>query len=172
MLRVLRAAAFVGVWAGSCMLCTGSNAGDLESPTGPVILSIGGDISFTNAGDEAHFDRPMLEELGLVVLRTETPWTDGKQTFEGVPVERILDAVGANGTVARAKALNDYVVDIDISFVVAAKAMVAVKTNGVYMGVRDKGPLWIVFPWDQQPELDEEFVKSQSVWQFNRLEIR
>ena len=163
---------FVGLTGISDSTANSDNVGLLRSPAGPVVLAIAGDIELTNVGDEARFDLEMIEELGLEELRTATPWTDGTQLFEGVPLERILDLVGAAGTTIRAQALNDYVVNIDLPFATDARALVALRMNGDYMSVREKGPLWIVFPWDQEPELDGEYVKAQSIWQLNRLEIR
>lgn len=172
MLTLLRAAALVVSSVSLGLVTTALSAAELGLPTGPIVLSVGGNIRITNADGEAQFDLEMLEALGLTELRTTTPWTEGLQVFEGVAVERVLQAVGANGVVARAVALNDYVVDMELSVAKEAQALIAVKLNGDYMRVRDKGPLWIVFPWDQRPELDEEFVKALSVWQLNRLEIR
>lgn len=172
MLGMLRAIAFVAVWAGVGFPSAVAGAGALGSPTGPIILAISGNIGLTNAGDEVHFDRLMLEGLGLRELRTETPWTDGIQVFEGVLVARILEVVGATGTLARATALNDYSVDIDLSFAKEERALIALRMNGEYMRVRDKGPLWIVFPWEQMSAIQEELVKSLSIWQLSHLEIR
>ena len=172
MLSMLRAVALIGFSVSLGLVTTDLGAAELAVPTGPVILSVGGDIRITNSDGEAQFDRHMLDAMGLTELRTTTPWTEGEQVFEGVSFARILDAVGANGTVARAAALNDYTVEMELSFAREAHAFIAVKMNGDYMEVRDKGPLWIVFPWDQRPELDEEFVKALAVWQLKRLEIR
>ncbi len=145
---------------------------DLSLPADPVILSVGGDIRVTNSGGEAHFDRAMIEELGLAELRTETPWTEGTQTFQGVTLEHLMDVVGARGTIARAEALNDYAVDIELNLATSSNALIAVKMNGEYMSVRDKGPLWIVFPWGAVSKQHEELFKAQSVWQLRRLDIR
>jgi len=172
MFKSLRVAALAVSTMGLGLVTAGLSAAELGVPTGPIVLTVGGNIRNTNADGEARFDREMLEALGLTELRTTTPWTEGLQVFEGVAVEHILGAVGANGADARAVALNDYVVEMELAFLREAQALIAVKLNGDYMRVRDKGPLWIVFPWDQRPELDEEFLKSLSVWQLNRLEIR
>ena len=39
------------------------------------------------------------------------------------------------------------------------------------MRVRDKGPLWIVFPWSEHPELVTERIRTWAVWQLTRLEV-
>ena len=50
--------------------------------------------------------------------------------------------------------------------------LVALKMDGRYMRVRDKGPLWIVFPWDDYPELADEKTKQRSIWQLKAIHIR
>jgi hypothetical protein len=35
--------------------------------------------------------------------------------------------------------------------------------------VRDQGPLWIMFPFDDKPELKSELIYSQSVWQLRKM---
>ena len=83
-------------------------ADQLPRPEGPVILTVEGAITHTNAPGAAEFDLAMLERLGLVRLRTWTPWTDGELEFEGVPAQRLMEAVGAAGSAVRASALNDF----------------------------------------------------------------
>jgi len=39
------------------------------------------------------------------------------------------------------------------------------------MHVREKGPLWIVFPYDESSEFRTDYVYSQSVWQLSRLDV-
>ena len=67
----------------------------LETPTGPVLLSVSGSISRTNDGDTASFDRAMLEELDWQTIESFTRWTDGPTRFSGASLGALLDAVGA-----------------------------------------------------------------------------
>ena len=48
----------------------------------------------------------------------------------------------------------------------------AFRQNGAVLTVRDKGPLWIVFPRDDYPELNDPRVDLQWVWQLRAIEIR
>ena len=43
---------------------------------------------------------------------------------------------------------------------------------GAPMSVRDKGPLWIVYPYDQNTDYQSEVVFSRSIWQLNRITIQ
>ena len=85
---------------------TGRASEGLPRPTGPVVLEVTGRIRGTNGGESARFDRHMLEALGTSKLRTSSAWTTGPANFEGVLVSEVLDAVGAEGSVVTATALN------------------------------------------------------------------
>lgn len=144
----------------------------LTRPTGRVILSVSGDIANTNAGDRADFDRDMLEAIGLTELRTSTHWTEGVQTFEGVLARDLLAAVDARGQTAKAIALDDYSVEIPLSDFQAYAVLLALKMNGKYMRVRERGPLWIVYPRDDHKELVGKDVDAKWLWQLRKLEIK
>lgn len=141
-------------------------------PQGKVILTVSGKIGRTNDSGQAHFDREMLEQIGTKRLETSTPWTQGVQSFEGVSMGDLLDAVGADGETVKAIALNDYMIDIPISDVERYEVLLALKMNGEYMRVRDKGPIWIVYPYDQYDELNEPGIRERSVWQLRELIVK
>ena len=147
-------------------------AADLAQPAGKVILTVSGNIANTNAGDEAHFDRAMLEALGVDELTIETAWTDGRPTFSGVQGKKILDAVGASGDTVVARAINDYQVEIPASELLAYPVLFAMKQDGRYMRVRDKGPIWIIYPRETYPELDTEEYKDRWIWQLESIHIK
>ncbi len=157
----------------SLMVFAGTGgAGDLGRPAGKVILTISGDIEHTNAGDRAEFDRTMLEALGMTELTVETAWTDGRPTFSGVLGSRILDAVGARGDEIVARAINDYQVTIPVSDLRRYPILFALKQDGRYMRVRDKGPIWVIYPRESHPELDNEETKQKWIWQLSSIHIQ
>ncbi len=144
----------------------------LEQPTGKVILTVSGKISHTNSGDKALFDRAMLEALGVDELTVETAWTDGRPTFSGIRGAKILDAVGAQGATIVARAINDYQVEIPASELREYPVLFALKQDGRYMRVRDKGPIWIIYPRETYPELDTEQHKDKWIWQLESIQIK
>lgn len=149
-----------------------ARASGLAPPTGPVILTISGRLGVFNRENTAQFDRAALEALGMESFTTSTPWFDGPQTFEGVPMARIMRTVGAQGTVVTAIALNDYSTEIPMSDFARYNVLLALKRNGEYMRVRDKGPLFIVYPYDSAPELRGQPYYGRSAWQLSQLVVR
>jgi hypothetical protein len=146
-----------------------ASASGLATPGGEVILTISGKISVTNRPGAAVFDRDMLEALGMSSFTTTTPWYDGPVTFEGVPMTRLMQAVGAAGETVTALALNDYATELPVSDFSRYGVLLALKRNGAYMPVRDKGPLFIVYPFDSHPELKSRRYYSRSAWQLAQL---
>ena len=148
------------------------HADELPAPEGPVVLTVTGNINNTNSGQAALFDLALLESLEIATLETATSWTDGVPVFEGVWGRTLLEVLGAEGQVAVARALNDYVIEIPLSDLRELDVLIASKMNGRHLRIRDRGPLWVIYPWDQHPELDTEAVKQRSIWQLTELEIR
>lgn len=145
-------------------------AGTFGRPVGEVILSVKGKVSVTNNDASADFDMAMLEALPKTSFTTSTPWTDANTVFEGVALKDLIVATGASGGTIIVTALNDYSVPMPASDAETG-VIVAYKLNGKYMQVKDKGPLWVIYPFDDKPELKTEAVYSRSVWQLMSLDF-
>jgi hypothetical protein len=150
----------------------GHAAEPLAKPSGPVILTVTGAISQTNAPGRAEFDQKMLEALGFDRLTTSNDWTDGKPVFEGVLGRKLLDAVGAHGKTLSAIALNDYVVDIPADDFTAYPVLLAMRMNGQALTPRDKGPIWIVYPRDDYPALRDPKINDRWIWQLKAIDVK
>jgi hypothetical protein len=150
---------------------SGAFAEDLAAPSGQVLLSVSGAISVTNDGDTARFDMEMLRDLGETSFTTITPWTEGQQTFTGVSLKALLDRLEVDSGTLSATAVNDYAVDIPAADAVEDGPIVAYMRNGETMSVRDKGPLWVVYPYDAKEEYQAEVIFSRSIWQLDRIVI-
>jgi hypothetical protein len=147
-------------------------AAPLAKPEGKVVLTISGLISNTNNGDKAEFDMPMIEALGTQSFTTKTPWYKDPVTFTGVPMSKLMETVGAKGTSLTVTALNDYATDVPVEDFKAHPVILALKRDGNYMPVRDKGPLFIVYNYDSNAELQHQRFYSRSVWQVARMVVK
>lgn len=147
----------------------------LPEPEETVLLTVTGAVGITNSadGDAALFDRPMLTALPSRTIQTTTIWTEGVQEFTGVPLAALLERIEASDRPSlRAAAINDYAIDIPAEDWQSDVALVAYERNGAAMSLRDKGPLWIVYPFDDDPSLNTEVHFSRAIWQLDRIEIR
>ena len=144
----------------------------IEAPTGPALLTISGAIGVTNQGDTLVLDKGAVEAMEMSTVKTETPWTEGLVTFEGIPLQALLDLAGAKGRTIHAIALNDYAVDVPVEDAADPRVIVAYRMNGEIMRIRDKGPLWLIYPLSDDPSLQNEATHSKMIWQIKALEIR
>lgn len=147
-------------------------AAPLAPPTGDVVLTVSGDIDFAGEGGTIKFDMAMLDALPQHVTTTETPWYDGARTFKGPLGSEILEAVGAFGTVVHVTAINDYSADIPIEDFMKHPVILATTIDGEQLSVRDKGPLFVIYPFDLDPDLYNEAIFGRSVWQVVSIEVR
>lgn len=112
-----------------------------------------------------------LRDIGVETITTSTIWTDGTYEFTGVPLHALLAHLGIDTGEIRAFALNDYSVTIPLSDARPGGPILAFEANGAPIPRRQKGPLWIIYPFDSAPEFRTEAVYSRSIWQLNRLVI-
>jgi len=149
-----------------------ATAQSLPAPQGDVILTVSGRIAVTNIGNTAQFDRDMLEKLGQAEITTVTPWFDGESTFTGTPLSTLLQAVGAEGETIKAIALNDYETDVPLTDAWDSDVILATKLNGEIMTVRDKGPIFIIYPYSSSVRFQTQTYYARSAWQVMKLVIR
>lgn len=139
----------------------------------PVIADSEDDIVLrvSGAGIAREFSRSDLEEIGLTSFRTTTIWTDGEQEFTGTPLIDFVEELGLVGGVLRAIAANDYAVEVPISDAIEGGPVIAFRRNGEPMSLRDNGPLWLVYPYDSNPDYQSEIIYARSIWQLERIEV-
>jgi hypothetical protein len=144
----------------------------LDTPKGPVVLSVSGALTHANDNGAASFDMTLLAALPQHSFSTKTPWYPQPHKFTGVLVRDLLEAVGSRAGTARAVALNDYRADMPTEELVKNGAMIAYLFDDQPMPVREKGPLVIIFPFSDRPELRTAVHYSRAVWQLKGLELR
>ncbi|WP_018151697.1 molybdopterin-dependent oxidoreductase [Leeia oryzae] len=158
---------------GALCTMTSALADGLAKPTGPVVLTISGKLTKTNTDKQtAVFDMAMLKSIGMKTVQTSTTWTKGKPKFEGPLARDVLKAVGATGSKTIAIALNDYKVEIPTADFTKYDVILAITMDGKTMSRREKGPLWIIYPRDQFPELVTPEADAKFLWQLKGLDVK
>lgn len=158
--------------AGSALFGAAQATSSLPKAGQPVLLEVTGKIGITNEGATARFDREMLDALPQHRLETYTDWTEGLQVFEGPLLADVLERVGAYGTSLRATALNDYQVEIPRADSEKYPVLLALRQNGAPMSVRDKGPIWIVYPNSSPEAAIASPHNDKSIWQLRSLDVQ
>lgn len=143
----------------------------LGLPEGEVVLTVRGAIAETNRAGTAVFDQAMLAEIGTVSFTTTTIWTEGEQVFTGTPLHLLAERLGIDTGDLVATALNDYTVTIPVSDAVEGGPIIAFARNGLPMSVRDKGPLWIVYPYESDSAYSTEQIYARSIWHLVKIDV-
>jgi len=123
------------------------------------------------SGTVTTFEEADLLALPQISFKTSTIWTDGIREFSGPSLMSVLEQAGVGSGEITLTAINDYSVIIRRDAINDEAPIVALRKNGAPFGVRDKGPLWIVYPYDSTPEFQSEAIYAYSVWQLNRIKV-
>jgi hypothetical protein len=144
----------------------------LDAPKERPILQVSGKIAEKNAGESARFDMKMIEALPQHTFTTRTPWFDKPVKFTGPLLADVLAAVKASGSSVSAVAINDYKINIPVSDASKFKVIVARQIDDKPIPVREKGPLFVVYPFDSSAELRTSTYYERSIWQLKALDIQ
>lgn len=146
-------------------------ADEFPAPTGEVILTVSGAIGTTNVEKTLQLDAALMASLPQHSFTTSTIWTEGTATYTGVLLRDLLDAVGATGETVTLTALNDYQISMPAADAAADGPLLANLADGAPMSVRDKGPVWMLFPYDEVAAYRSEQTYARSIWQLTRIDI-
>ena len=148
----------------------------LDAPDGPVVLTVSGRVRLPNrqahGEPQADFDMPMLERLPQHSFTTRTPWYSLPRKFTGPLLRDVLAAASAHGQSLRATALNDYRVDIPFDDVQRFDVLLARLLDDKPMSVRDKGPLFIIYPFDANSALRKALYYTRCAWQRGAIGVK
>lgn len=123
-------------------------------------------------GSVVEFEAEQIVALPQREVITHTTVTDGPQSFSGPLMRDVLGAAVLQADAVLAVALNDYEIEIPTADFDRFDVIAAVSMNGEPLTPRDKGPIWIVYPRDDHPELQDIRYDYRWVWQLARLEAQ
>jgi hypothetical protein len=138
------------------------------STAGQDILRI---ESATGPKSQVELSLSALESLPHTTFTTKTPWYNGPVTFEGVLMRDLMNAEGLNGKRVVVTCLDKYSVEIPFEDVKNYNVILAYKRDGKYMPISDRGPLFVVYPYDSDPVLQADKFYVRSAWQVSSMTI-
>lgn len=145
---------------------------ELPVAEGKIILTVTGEIKHTNQAGRAEFDRHLLESLEQIEVTTHNPWFEGNNRYYGPLGRALIKAVGAEeATRMKISSINGFIAEIPISDFIEYDVIFALKKNGQYQRIRDRGPIFTIYPFDQHPHLNTEMHYNRSVWQVKTIEF-
>ena len=82
----------------------------------------------------------------------------------------LFDTYGLNAETVRVSALNDYSVMVPANVLREDGAILAYHLNDAEMSVREKGPFWVIFPYDADARFQTDTYWAYSVWQVKSVD--
>lgn len=140
-----------------------------------TILTITGK-SLLGQGKTVELSMQDIKAMPQAKLLSKNDYTEKEVLFEGPLVRDALSGFSFDAnSVVRATAANDYFVDIPASEFLDYRVVLAVTMDGKEMSLRDKGPIWIIYPveefsTDSTPSI--AVVNHRLIWQLISLDVQ
>ena len=119
----------------------------------------------------ASFNIKFLKSLPQQTFVTKTPWYKDPVKFTGPLLRDVLAAAKAKGELINAVALDDYQAKIPFSDATDYDVILAHQMDGKTLTAKDKGPLFVVYPYDSKAELQAVRFYERSIWQLKAIRV-
>ena len=129
-------------------------------------------VSTAQMQSQASYSLLDLDSIPQTTILTENDFIDGTKMFTGPLVRDLLQgATPETASQVILIAVNDYQVEVPIEDFFDYDVILATRMAGALLSVRDKGPIWVVYPMSEHPELRDNIYNSRLIWQLRRLEV-
>jgi len=136
-----------------------------------VVLTIKEQTAPNGSQKELSLTLKQLQALPQVEITTHTRWTQGEKHFKGPLLRDVLALKTKQFKQVKAVAINGYRVDIPSQDYLNYDVILALYEGGKPLTLRTKGPIWIIYPWSDLPELEQGIYYARAVWQLSKLEV-
>lgn len=129
-------------------------------------------LSVTTPEDTVAFSFEDLLDMPQTTVVTKNDYVDHTTTFQGPRLSTLLEHFKIDRTeTLQMVALNDFTAEVPASDAYDYEVILAVLRDGDRMSVRDKGPIWVIYPMDDHPELQDEAYNGRLVWQLKEISV-
>ncbi|HEY3146198.1 MAG TPA: hypothetical protein VGJ75_07600 [Dongiaceae bacterium] len=92
--------------------------------------------------------------------------------FKGPLLSDVLKLAGATGGDVTLTAADDYKVDIRADEMAKYNPILAIEKDGVRMAPDDFGPFFVMWPFKEKPEIDNEAFQAKAIWTVVKIEVK
>jgi hypothetical protein len=133
-----------------------------------AVLAFAGKVS----GGEVTLTRDEIAKLPQRTL-TEQPTSFPEPIkFKGPSLSDVLALAGATGGNITLTAADDYKVDISADEIKTFNPILAIEKDGVRMAPDDFGPYFVMWPFKENPEIDNETFQAKAIWSVVKIEVK
>ncbi|MBD1574469.1 hypothetical protein HC725_14495 [Vibrio sp. S17_S38] len=127
----------------------------------------------SSSGYRKILSREELEALPQESFTTSTPWTKNPHTYQGPRLSLVTSNFPQPFQSIKVYGINGYAYDIKEKELKKYPFILAMKQDGKRMALRNKGPLWVLLPFNQYPKVDSiDEMLNKFVWQVNRIKAQ
>jgi hypothetical protein len=92
--------------------------------------------------------------------------------FKGPLLSDALKLAGATVGDVTLTAADDYTVDIRADEMAKYNPILAIEKDGVRMAPDDFGPFFVMWPFKEKPEIDNEAFQAKAIWTVVKIEVK
>ncbi len=141
-------------------------------PALPTIGAAQTILTVSTPEQSATYTLEELLALPQTTVVTKNDYVDTATTFQGPRLRAVLEPlnVGPDASL-KMVALNDFSSNVPAVDAFDYDVILAVLRDGEPMSVRDKGPIWVIYPMDDHAELRDDSFNGRLVWQLKTIAI-
>ncbi|MBW4961626.1 molybdopterin-dependent oxidoreductase [Sulfitobacter sp. CW3] len=129
-------------------------------------------LTVTNSENSATYTLEELLAMPQTTVVTTNDYVDELTTFQGPSLRFVLEKMDVDQNAnLKMVALNDFASQVPAEDAFAYDVILAVLRNGEEMSVREKGPIWVIYPMDDNPELQDDVYNGRLVWQLKSISV-
>lgn len=110
-----------------------------------------------------------LLAMEQVTVITENEFIDGTSEFSGPLARDVAAMIGDDLEMVQLTAVNDYAVEVPLEDFMKYDVIFALTQDGERFSVRDKGPIWVIYPMTDNVELQDRVYNDRLIWQLVKV---
>lgn len=139
-----------------------------------VVLTVYGDIKINgHSYNQLDFTLSELQALTQTDITTAHPWSAERRRYRGVDMNTLFDSLFSEQKVLslQLEALNDFSIAVNWDQISSYTPILAWQENKRIMSRRNKGPLWLMLPFDQVSKVQQADFLHFMVWQLRGIHV-
>jgi hypothetical protein len=146
----------------------------VTSMTSPAVRADDAALVFSGKvpGGTVTLTREEIAKLPQRTLTEQPTSFPAPIAFTGPSLAEVLTLAGAAGGDITLTAADDYSVEITADEMKAFDPILAIEKDGALMAPDDFGPFFVMWPFKDKPEIDNETFQAKAIWSVVKIEVK
>jgi hypothetical protein len=129
-----------------------------------------GSLTITDGSQTVTLTAEQIAALPQTTIETSTAWTEGKHKFSGPTFADVFNAAGLAGETVTIEASDGYAIELPRGTLVDDGAILTTAMDDQPLPA-DKAPYWVIFNYDQSPEMNDQNHRDWSIWAISKISL-